>query len=139
MWQPAVDALFPAVGSVFNGARPHSQTLDIMHGLQGVIEKCLDLHRLAAVAQMDIKRYSDSIPLVRVSRYLVCHGCSRAGAACLLRLHCCVPVALGFDAGEVKLQNCTIGVLTGTRTAGLRGRVPVEDVITYGRGQLQDR
>ena len=55
-WQPKVDALFPHLRSTFIGARPHTQTLDIMHGLQGVIEKGLDLHGRGAIAQMDIRR-----------------------------------------------------------------------------------
>jgi hypothetical protein len=131
MWEPVVDALFPAVASVFIGARPHTQTLDIMHGLQGVIEKGLDSHGQAAIAQMDIRRYYDSIPIVRIYRYLVGMDCSRARAACLLRLHCSTPIELSFDAGSIRVLSRTVGALTGTRTAGLLGRIPVEDVIKH--------
>ena len=69
-WGPVIDNLFPDVPSIFSGARPHTQTLDIMHGLQGVIEKGLDLHGHAAIAQMDVNRYYDSIPVLRIYRFI---------------------------------------------------------------------
>ena len=78
-WQPVIDALFPQLDSVFIGARPHTQTLDIMHGLQSVIEKGLDAHGCSAIAQMDIRRYYDSIPIVRVYRYFVAKKCRHTG------------------------------------------------------------
>ena len=131
LWEPVVDSLFPEVGSVFIGARPHTQTLDIMHGLQGVIEKGLDSHGHAAIAQMDIRRYYDSIPILRIYRYLVGKECNRAQAACMLRLHCSIPIELTFDAGSITVPSRTVGALTGTRTAGLLGRIPVEDVIKH--------
>ena len=129
IWQPLIDNLFPSVDSVFIGAKPHTQTLDIMHGLQGVIEKGLDSHGSAAIAQMDIKRYYDSIPVLRIYRYLVNRGCDQSAAVCLLRLHTCPEVFLSFGGACTSIQGRTVGALTGTRTAGLLGRVPVEDVI----------
>ena len=126
---PFVDSLFPEVESVFIGARPFTQTLDIMHGLQSVIEKGLDAHGQSAIAQMDIRRYYDSIHVLRVFRYLVDRHCDVASAICLLRFHCCPCVLLQFNSVSVPIQSRSIGALTGTRTAGLLGRIPVEDVI----------
>ena len=126
---PFVDSLFPEVESVFIGARPFTQTLDIMHGLQSVIEKGLDAHGQSAIAQMDIRRYYDSIHVLRVFRYLVDRHCDEASAICLLRFHCCPCVLLQFNSVSVPIQSRSIGALTGTRTAGLSGRIPVEDVI----------
>ena len=128
-WQPVVDELFPNVSSVFIGARPHTQCLDIMHGLQSVIEKGLDMHGHAASAQMDIRRYYDSIPVLRVFRHLVRLGGDRGCAGCLLRLHCCPTVELCFGSAAVTIQARSVGALTATRTAGVLGRIPVEDVI----------
>ena len=121
--------MFPPVASVFIGARPFTQVLDIMHGLQAVIEKGLDSHGEAAVAQMDIKRYYDSIPTLRIFIFLAKASNNPAAAACLLRLHMCPIVALCFSNVCVNVTGRSIGVLTGTRTAGLVGRVPVEDII----------
>ena len=74
MLLPIVSSMFPAIDSIFIGAQPKTQTLDIMHGLQGVIEKGLDSFGQSAVAQMDIKRFYDSIKPLRIYRYLVRNG-----------------------------------------------------------------
>ena len=87
------------------------------------------MHGRAAIAQMDIRRYYDSIPVVRIHHYLVNRGCSASAAACLLRLHCCPAVPLSWGVSCITIKGRTVGALTGTRTAGLLGRVPVEDVI----------
>jgi len=100
-----------------------------MHGLQAIIEKGLDSHGQSAIAQMDIKRFYDSVLMLRVHRYLVHRGFNARLAACLLRLHVCPAVIITFAKCQVEIINRTIGVLTGTRTAGLLGRIPVEDVI----------
>jgi len=100
-----------------------------MHGLQAVIEKGLDSHGQSAIAQMDIKRFYDSIWMLRIHRYLVHRGFDVRLSACLLRLHVCPAVIITFARCEVAIGNRTIGVLTGTRTAGLLGRIPVEDTI----------
>ena len=100
-----------------------------MHGLQSVIEKGLDMHGHAAIAQMDIRRYYDSIPVLRVFLYLLDLGADEGCAGCLLRLHCCPVVELCFGTGTVIVQGRSVGALTGTRTAGVLGRIPVEDVI----------
>ena len=97
--------------------------------LQGVIDKCLDSHGSAAIAQMDIRRYYGFVPILKIDRYLVEQGCDAASIACLLRFHCCTPLSLGSDAGAVRVASRTVGVLIGTHTAGLLGRMPVEDAI----------
>jgi len=128
-WQPLLDKLYPEVPSVFFGARPKTQTLDIMHGLQGVIEKGLDRHGWAAIAQMDIRRFYDSLPVLLIYKHLLELCGELALAISLLRLHVCPVVSLGFGEARVSFATRTVGGLTGTRTAGLLGRVPVEDVV----------
>ena len=116
--------------SILIGARPKTKALDIKHGLLGVIEKGLDMHGRVAIAQMDIRRDYDSIAVLRVHRYFVNRGCDASAAACLLRLHCCPSGSLCWGVSCITIQGRTVGALTGTRTAGLLGRVPVEDVIS---------
>ena len=52
-FQHQVDSLLPVIPECFIGARPKTQCLDIAHGIQSVIEKGLDSHGQAAVAQCD--------------------------------------------------------------------------------------
>ena len=103
-WQPVIDGLFPDIKSAFIEASPFTQTLDIMHGLQGVIDKGLDSHGHAAIAQMDIKKYYDSISIIKAFQYLVSRGGRHASAACLLRLHYCLTVELHFDSAHVTID-----------------------------------
>ena len=110
--QPVIASLFPEVDSIFIGAMPQTQTLDIMHGLQSVIEKGLDSHSRSAIAQMDIRRYYDSIPLLRIYRYLVAKGCNPADVCWLLRLHYCPRITLCFSQVTADIGERTIGVLT---------------------------
>jgi hypothetical protein len=66
---PCIVKLLPATPECFIGTRPKTQCLDIAHGLQTVIEKGLDLHEAAAVAQSDIEEYYDSLPMLRIAAW----------------------------------------------------------------------
>ena len=96
-----------------------------MHGLQGVT----DLHGRAAIAQMDIRRFYDSLPLLRICRSLLSECTEQVLAISLLRLHICPLVHLSFGEASVTFPVRCVGALTGTRTAGILGRVPFEDVV----------
>ena len=76
-----VSRVLPAVPECFVGARPRTQCLDIAHGLQTVIEKGLDNFGGAAVAQADIEKYYDSLPVLRIARWLIAHGTPPSHAA----------------------------------------------------------
>ena len=47
----------------FVGARPGSQSMDIVHTLQTVVEKALDLRSDGAIGQMDIQQYYDHLSI----------------------------------------------------------------------------
>ena len=128
--QTEVDALLPGVPECFVGARPKTQCLDVAHGLQAVIEKGLDRFGNAAVAQCDIEKYYDSLTVLRIIRWLISKGVPHSHAACLLRHQMCPRVILRCGSAEVCIPNRTAGGLTGSRIAGLLGRVPVESIIS---------
>lgn len=65
-----VNRAFPSVGDTFNGARPHTQTLDIAHGLQSVVEK------------IDIQRYYDSLDTVLLCKWLEAQGVRSQAIMC---------------------------------------------------------
>ena len=119
----------PTVPECFIGARPGTQCLDIAHGLQTIIEKGLDKFGAAAVAQADIEKYYDSLPTLRIARWLIAHGAACSHAACLIRHQMCPHVILKCGDVEVEIANRTVGGLTGSRTAGFLGRIPVEATI----------
>jgi hypothetical protein len=119
----------PSIPGCFTGARPRTQCLDIAHGLQMVIEKGLDDFGNAALAQCDIEKYYDSLPTLLIMQWLVDKGAEPAHAACLVRHQMCPKVVLCTGCIQVPIGNRTVGGLTGSRTAGMLGRIPVESIV----------
>ena len=124
-----VSRALPTIPECFVGARPGTQCLDIAHGLQTIIEKGLDNFGAAAVAQSDIEKYYDSLPVLRVVRWLIAHGVPSSLATCLTRHQMCPHVILKCGSVDVPIGARTVGGLTGSRIAGFLGRIPVEAII----------
>ena len=122
---PVIDVACPEPPGCFIGARPFTLALDIAHGLQAVIEKELDDHGRAAIAQEDIEKYYDSLRLLRVARWLQRNGATSATCAAMLRHQMLPQVTLAIGGIEVSFSNRSVGSLTGSRVAGALGRVPV--------------
>jgi len=128
-----VRELLPSVPECFVGAVPGTQCLDIAHGLQSVIEKGLDNFGAAAIAQSDIEKFYDSLPILRIMRWLTSRGVPANAAACAVRHQMCPTVVLKVGSSEVKIGGRTVGGMTGSRTAGFLGRIPVEAIIADRR------
>ena len=78
------DDLMPR-STCFIGALPGTQCLDISHSVQLVVKKALDIKSRGAVATADIRRYYDSLNMLRVARFLVSRGCDAATVAACIR------------------------------------------------------
>ena len=63
-----IDELFPCLKEkeFFEGAKKHTQIMDIAHTAQMVIEKSIDNKSAGAVAQLDVKQHFDRIDILRV-------------------------------------------------------------------------
>ena len=116
----------PDIPECFIGARPRTQCLDVADGIQYVLEKGLDNFGQAAAAQCDIEKYYDSLPVLEIVRWLVDRGLRPGIAACLLRHQMYPRLLFQFDGAEFRVSGRTVGGLTGSRVAGLLGRIPVE-------------
>ena len=125
-----IDKALHHVDDTFIGARPLTQTLDIAHGVQFVIEKCLDDKSQGGVAQMDVEKYYDSLDGLLICRWLEGHGVPRSICACALRHQILPQVRLCAGSACVPIPYRTIGTLTGSRVAGALGRIPVEATIS---------
>ena len=127
-----LSTLLPEAPGCFIGARPRTQCLDIAHGLQTVIEKGLDNSGAAAIAQADIEKYYDSLPVLRIARWLVDHGVSAHHVACLVRHQMCPGIVLKSGSIEFELADRTVGGLTGSRTAGCLGASRLKQLLQSG-------
>ena len=112
---------------VFIGGVPRTQGLDIALGLQTVMEKALDKRSEGGIAQADIAQYYDSLPVIKVARWLEAQGACHAFVAALVRHQMLPQLHLRIGPSSVLLARRTSGSLTGSRVAGALARVPVAD------------
>lgn len=89
-----LDVAFPRVHEIFIGGRPGTQVTDITHANQSVIEQGLDDHGQAAIAQVDIERFYDSLDLVNCHRLVLRRGVDPVVATAAIRHHCSPCVVL---------------------------------------------
>ena len=114
------------------GARPKTQSLDITHSLHLIIEQGLDAKNGSAVAQSDILSYFDSLPVLRIAEWLLEKGAPPADVAALVRFHMTPRIRLRIsDAVSVTIRDRSKGGLTGTRTALVLARIPVEATTAF--------
>jgi len=71
--------------SCYVGGVPGTQCLDIAFGAQLLLEKALDDHSRGAIVSSDIRRFYDSICVLKVVRYLLSQGCPQNLCAAVLR------------------------------------------------------
>ena len=134
--QPQLDDLLPASPGVFAGGRPYTQALDIGHACALVIEKGLDAGS-AAIAQADIKSNFDSLPLLSIIMWPQRRGISASLLAAVLRLQLFTRLVVCVGSCRAVILNRTVGGLTGSLTALLCSRVPVESTLLELRQDLQ--
>ena len=99
----------PQVPEYFVAARPLTQALDTVHGLQSVIEKALEDHGRAAIAQCDFEKYYDPSPTFLITQRFIDTGIPASQAMCLLRFQMCRLVIICTSSIEIKLHSCTKG------------------------------
>ena len=68
------------------GARPITQSLQIAHALQVVIETGLDSANGTAIGQSDVKCYFDALPILTIAHWMVDHGAVPADVAAISRV-----------------------------------------------------
>ena len=121
-----------AVEGFFVGAVPRTQPLDIAFSCAQVVERACDDFSRGALAQFDIHAYYDSLDLLLVVTWLTRHIadlCDPAVAVAALRWQMLPSIVVDAHMGSFEVARRTVGSLTGSRTAGALGRVPVEQVM----------
>ena len=109
-------------------AKSRRQTLDAVHPLAFVIEKGMDNESKGCACQQDVRKYYDALRAIRVARWLRDETGSSDEAATLVKLHACPLVVLKAGSAFATLSARTVGMHTGSRSAGAAGRIPLLDV-----------
>lgn len=132
-----LDTHVPSPECCWLGALPGTQPLDIVHGCSLVVEKGLDLRGAGCAAQLDIKAYYDSVSALRCAQWLGDRGAEPALCAAVLRHQLLPRIKDEVGGGEACLPRRGSGTLTGSRTAGALGRIPVLDVFVARHAHWQ--
>ena len=123
-----IDHAFAEVDKCFpECARRGRQVLDIAFPASLVIEKGLDMHSDACIAQADIKQYYDNLRPLLLTQWMVTNGFDRELSSSFLRIQACPQMTLKIGSESITLANKCVGALTGSRTASAAGRIPLLD------------
>ena len=112
----------------FECARKKRQILDLVFPLLQVIEKGVDCHGKACVAQSDIRQFYDHLQPLIVHRWVLKQNMPSWVSFAFLRLHTLVPLNIRVGDSHAMIERRTISVLMGTRSAAAAGRIPIIDV-----------
>ena len=113
----------------FVGAVAGTQPLDISFAISQMVEKSMDDFSRGAWASMDVRAYYDNLDLLLVAKWVVSAEVPRCGrdiAAAVLRWQLLPSVIIDASIATVVIRHRTKGGLTGSRSAGAMGRIPVE-------------
>jgi hypothetical protein len=112
--------------SICIGGAGGMQPSDISHGATLMMEKSMDSHSRGAIACADVERYYDQIPLMTVLEKLEKCGLNKETANAILRLHWKTKIQLAVMGSLAEIGARTRGCLTGSRSAVVLGKVPME-------------
>jgi len=104
------------------------QVLDITFPASLVLEKGMDAMSKGCVAQADIRKYYDHLRPLLLFIWMVRRGYTKELASTFLRLHLCPVVSIKVGDHHALFPTRCSGTLTGSRSAGAAGRIPLLDV-----------
>ena len=86
----------------------------------------MDTQSQGGVSSADIRQYYDSLNVLRITRYLISRNLPRAVAGAIIRAQLLPTILLATSSFSALITRRSTGSLTGSRLAGVLGRVPVE-------------
>ena len=107
--------------------------MDIALSLSLVIEKGMDDHSQASIAQNHIKAYFDMVPPGRLAKVLMSLGVEQVLAVAIVRLHTGCDTAprvlLKIGSAYAAIGRRSRGFLTGSKTAALLTRASINGMV----------
>ena len=110
------------------GGTKGTSACDVSISAQLMIERGLDTHSNFGIASSDIAIFFDKTPLGKLGTKL-CHRVEPVVAAAANRLHARPQIILSIFGQECKLPPRRLGLTTGSSSAAMLQRVPVEDCL----------
>jgi len=122
----ALTTILPPIQGCFAAGRRYTQALDIGHSVNLAFEKGLDMESEVAVAQADVSKYLDSLPILLILRWLLLQGVEAALVGALGRFQLLTTVVVHVGAATSIIDGRSHGGLTGSLVALLLVPVPME-------------
>eukprot|EP00928_Gymnodinium_smaydae_P021212 TRINITY_DN18258_c1_g1_i1.p1 TRINITY_DN18258_c1_g1~~TRINITY_DN18258_c1_g1_i1.p1 ORF type:complete len:557 (+),score=32.02 TRINITY_DN18258_c1_g1_i1:406-2076(+) len=127
--QQQLDILCQVPRGCYCGGIPGTQCMDIAFAGQLVTERTLDSKGEGGIAQADIKRFYDSIDVLRVGSCLLQNGVHPFIVFIIVAFQVCPAIQIRRGSRVATIGVRLLGALTGSRTAGICGRIVVADAI----------
>ena len=122
----ALETVLPPIPGCFAAGKRYTQALDIGHSVNLAMEKGLDMESEVAVAQADVSKYFDSLPILSILRWLLLQGMEPALVGALGRFQLLTTVVVHVGSATCAIDGRSQGGLTGSFVALLLARVPME-------------
>ena len=118
--------------SFFEGARKGRQVMDVAFPASMAMEKGQDMHGKMAVAQGDVLKFYDFVSPLRIANWLVRNFIDETPDAADIAASFLIFHGMPGSRLQIGDKTCTIGrrssgMLTGTRSAAIAGRIPLFD------------
>ena len=126
--------VFPKTLGCIIGAQRFTQTADIGHGAQLLMEKGADCRSKAAFAQGDIATYFDELPIIRICLFLKRKHVDVKLLCAIMRLQLLTQLSFDKHGNSYVIGMRSKGGITGSTLALTLARIPVEAVF----GELLD-
>ena len=124
---------FPTTpAGAYIGGRKRTQPMEIAFAMQLCVDKSLDDRSSGCLAQGDIQKYFDSMPMVEICAWLCEREFPAKLFALVVRHQILTSICVYLRNSRVtpKVRERGTGSLTGSRTAGALARLPIEDMIS---------
>ena len=124
------DRYFPLLlgPSMYIGARPKTQVMEIAFGVQLALEKMLDDRSNGCCVQADVKQYFDPIGVLSIANWLEAQHFPKSIIAAIIRQQL-TQLIFRHDkphaCAENVSRNKALSTLTGFRVAGALARIPI--------------
>ena len=135
--QDAVDEVWGIHAFQWQGARQGTQCLEIAASAHIALERFADDHGKGCMGQADVRRYYDSVDLLLVGRCLIARGVQSSIVRAFLIFQLLPSVVINSRLGSVAVHRRTLGTLTGSRSAGVLGQIPIFNVCELEEPFLQ--
>ena len=129
---------WPQEEGCFVGGVAKTQTADIGSAIGLALERAEYDHGKCGVAQADVRAFYDRLSPLRISRWLQAQNCPQWIVTAVTVMQLCARVVFRLEHGRKMLRPRFSGGITGSRVAGMCGRIVIADTMraTIQAGEL---